>query len=89
MFINKIATHLMVFAQEGIRILSGNYQQYLQNNGVENHRGTKLTMEERLLLENDLAMIMGKLATTKDKKEFVRLDEEYRRLVTKMESTRD
>jgi len=83
-FINKIATHLMVFVREGIQTFTGNYEQYLQDGQARKDKKSKLTEEERLLLEYRLTDILSRLSVTKDNDVFARLDEEYRALCMKL-----
>jgi len=84
-FINKLATHLMIFTQKGIQVFGGNLEQYFQDNQVENDRRRKLSREERLLVEYRLAEVISRLSVAKDKDDLARLDEEYRALLTKMQ----
>lgn len=79
-FINKVATHLMVFEQGGIRMFEGNYDQYREAGQAEETQ-YRQNPEDRMVLENRLAEVLGKLSVAKDPDEYARWDEEYRRLL--------
>jgi ATPase subunit of ABC transporter with duplicated ATPase domains len=87
-FIDKIATHLMVFVQAGcayaLQGFKGNYEQYFQDCQAKENKKGKLTEEERLLLEYRLADVLSRLSVAKDQGEFERLDKEYHGLLTQI-----
>jgi len=80
-FMNKVASHLMVFDYEGIEVFEGSYEQYREAKQRKT-RKHDLNLEERMMLENRLAEVIGKLTVAKDQDEYARLDEEYRRLLS-------
>lgn len=80
-FINAIATHLMLFQSGKIRLFSGNYQQYLEN---EKDRLKNPAIENKLVLEHRLAEVLSKLSVAQDKTLVEQLDKEYRELLAQL-----
>ena len=80
-FMNKVASHLMVFDYEGIEVFEGSYEQYREAKQRKT-RKHDLNLEERMMIENRLAEVIGKLSVVTDRDEYARLDEEYRRLLS-------
>lgn len=79
-FINKIASHLLIFADKTVRLVTGNYEQYLQGQQARPEQ-KQASREERLLRELRLAEIISRLSVAKDPAERARLDEEYHTLL--------
>ncbi len=84
-FINKVASHLIIFDQPEIRVFAGNLEQYLQDHQAKKAPGGQ-PPEDRLVLEYRLTEVISRLSLTQDQGELARLDEEYRQLLTQLRS---
>ncbi len=82
-FLEKVATDIICIENYGINLFKGNYQKYLDfinkpkkiNNSYNG---------EKMLLENKLSEIIGRLSMPSRNDDIAKLDEEYKEILTKL-----
>jgi len=84
-FIDKVATHLMIFESGKLRLFQGNYSQYINHqNDFKDNR----TQEDQIILEYRLSEVLSRLSIAKEKEQVAQLEREYHELLAERENRR-
>ena len=76
-FVDKVATHLLLFEMGKLHCFAGNYSRYLAGTKEETPNEDK---ETQMILKHRRSEILSRLSVTKDKTEMEKLEQEYRKL---------
>lgn len=80
-FINKVATDILLIQDGKMIMFNGNYEQYLIHLKQNDEEGRT----DRMVLENRLSEIIGRLSIPSPQDDLAALDREYRTIVAKLQ----
>lgn len=79
-FIDKLATHLMLFEEGKLRLFQGNYHQFINH---QQEQTNSTVSEDHIILDYRLSEVLSRLSVATAKEEIARLDHEYRELLAR------
>lgn len=82
-FISEVADHLMIIRNNKIETFMGGYKEYLQKQN-ENLEESNMK-DRRMLIENKLSEVLGKLCMPTKKDDVKLLDLQYKKLINELE----